>query len=111
MKRVLRYLRAKQFDRDLKSEIQAHIEEKIDEFIEAGMEPEAARTEALRQFGNRTRAQEDSREQWSYAPLDEIMQDLRYAVRILTRNPMFASVSILSLALGIGVNTIVFSAV
>jgi putative ABC transport system permease protein len=111
MKRVLRYLRAKQFDSDLKAEIQAHLEEKIDEFIEDGLAPEAARTKALRQFGNRTQVRENSRRQWAYAPLDEIFQDLRYAVRILTRNPVFTTVSIFSLALGIGVNTIVFGAV
>lgn len=111
MKRVLRYFRAKQFDRDLKAEIEAHLEEKIDEFIEDGMEPEAARTKALRQFGNRTQVREDSRGQWAYASFDEIIQDLRYTVRILTRNPVFTTVSILSLALGIGVNTIVFGAV
>jgi putative ABC transport system permease protein len=111
MKRVLRYLRAKQFDRDLKAEIEAHLEEKIDEFIEDGLEPEAARMKALRQFGNRTHARENSRGQWAYAPLDEIIQDLRYAVRVLVRNPVFTTVSIFSLALGIGVNTIVFGAV
>ena len=76
MKRLLRYLRAKQFDRDLKAEIQAHLEEKIreadvlwcdpkiDEFIEDGLAPDAARTKALRQFGNRTQVREDSRSQW-----------------------------------------------
>ncbi len=111
MKRILRYFRAKQFDRDLKAEIATHLEEKIDEYIEEGWESEAARTKALRQFGNRTRIRADWRNQWAYVSLDEIIQDLRYAVRILMRSPMFATVSILSLALGVGVNAIVFGVV
>ena len=111
MKRVLRYLRAKRFERDLRAEIQAHLEERIDEFIEGGMTPEAARASALRQFGNRTRVAEYSREQWAFVPLDEFVQDLRFAGRILARNPLFTTVSVLSLAVGIGANTILFGAV
>jgi len=111
MKRVLRYLRAERFEHDLSAEIEAHLEEKIDQFIEEGRTPEAARANALRQFGNRTRVAEYSREQWAFVPFDEFVQDLRFACRILARNPAFTTVAVLSLALGIGANTILFGAV
>jgi putative ABC transport system permease protein len=111
MKRLLRYLRARRFDRDLKAEIEAHVDEKIDDYVENGMLRDEARALALRQFGNRTQVAEASREQWAFRPIDEIGQDLRYAVRVLARNRVFTIVSVLSLALGIGTNTIVFGVV
>ncbi len=111
MKRLLRYLRARRFDRDLKAEIEAHVEEKIDDYVENGIPRDEARTLSLRQFGNRTRAAETSREQWAFRPLDELGQDLRYALRVLARNRWFTLVSVLSLAMCIGTNTIVFGVV
>jgi putative ABC transport system permease protein len=111
MKRILRCLRAKRFAHDLSAEIEAHLEEKIDELTEAGIAPDIARTRALQEFGNRTRVAEMCREQWAFSPLDEVMQDLKFAARILTRNSVFAAVSIMSLALGIGVNTIAFGTI
>jgi putative ABC transport system permease protein len=111
MKRIVKYFRANRFDQDLDAELNAHLEERIDELVENGMNPEDARAEALRQFGNRTRVAEMCHEAWSFGPLDEFFQDLKYAVRVLLRDPVFATVSIISLALGIGVNVTIFGAV
>ena len=87
MKRLLRYFRARQFERDLAAELQAHLDEKTDELTDEGMRPDEARALALRQFGNRTRLLERCREKWAFMSLDEIGQDVRYAATHASKEP------------------------
>src|SRR5664279_239782 len=83
-----------QFDHDLQDEMQAHLEMEAAENRENGMPGEEARNAAQRQFGNVTALQETSREAWGWRALDELVRDLRLALRTLGRSPGFAAVAV-----------------
>lgn len=99
----------KRSDQDFAEEIQAHLELETDRLVAVGMTPEDARAAAERAFGNRTAARERFHESRTWMPLEQLVQDCRYAVRSMRRTPGFAIIATLILAIGISVNTAAFS--
>src|SRR5262249_28850684 len=101
----------KQMDIDLSEEIQAHLEEKVEELVTEGMSREEALRSARLEFGNVAVIEEHCREVWSWPTVEDLWFDIRYGLRSLKRSPVFTVVALLTIAIGIAANAAVFTVV
>jgi len=103
------WLRRRQKEQDLREELEFHLSEEADEREAGGVPRDEARAAARRELGNATLLREDTRALWTWSLLEQVAQDARYALRLMARNRAVSAFAVLSLALGIGAGTAIYS--
>lgn len=110
-RRLWNLVRTERVGRDLDDELSFHVQEREDDLVEAGMARDEARRVARRQFGSHAVGKEQTRDMDVLGSIEGVVKDLRFAIRSLSRRPVFALSAVVTLALGIGASTVIFSVV
>ena len=109
VRRIAAWLRRSRLDDELRDELAQHVNWRADALAADGLAPDEARRRAAVEVGNLTRLREEARTMWGFPSIDSIAQDVRYGARQVRRAPVFTLIAVLSLAIGIGAGTAVFS--